>query len=269
MMDDRSAAIAASVERHAYRQRLDVFLASRDAARGLMADALEEAPSLAGAVDAASTVADYADEAIAIVTEEYRPKLECSAGCSYCCRKPGVLVTVPELLRIAVHLRDAFAAGALDAVRARARDYVERLDGRSFDEPTDESFPCPLLDDDRCSVYALRPLTCRGYNSTSSSACEQAHASGGATVPLFALIKDASDGATVGTATALRDAGLNDALVDLGTALDVLLRRDLVDVERIAGDAEVLAPAINATWVRQMWVQVREAARQIGVKVRP
>jgi Fe-S-cluster containining protein len=262
-----SDAFTREVERRAAAQRLDVFLSSRDAGEAIARTALEGGISLPCLIGMASDTADYADEAIAIVREEYRPRLDCAAGCSYCCRKPGVLVSIPELLRIVEHVRATFDSAALAELRERARAYVERLGGRSFDAPTTESFPCPLLRDDRCSAYDLRPLTCRGYNSTSVDACRQAHESTEALVPIFVAIKDVTDGATVGAAHRLREIGFNDALVDLGTALHLALDGDERFAEAVAEGASALRPAENASWVGEMWSRVRETARDLGIEI--
>src|SRR6266850_23389 len=220
---DRADVFAREVERRAHAQRLEVFLSSRDAGRALAADALSNGISTARLITLAGDAARYADAAIEIVNEEYRPRLDCKEGCSYCCCKPGVLISIPELLRILERLTTTLDPDGIAAVRDRAASYTRQLNGRSFDEPTDESIPCPLLNDGRCSVYEVRPLTCRGYNSTSVDACRRAHESGNALVPIFSLIKDVTDATTVGAATALRDVGFNDALVDLGTALHIAL----------------------------------------------
>ena len=187
MTHDPSDAFAHEVQRRAYGQRLEVFVGSRDAGHTLTHDGLEEGISLRRLIDTSRDLSEYADQAIAIVRAEYHPRLDCREGCSYCCRKPGVLVTVPELLRIVQHVQDTFDAETASAVRERARRYVQQLAGRSFDEPTDESVPCPLLSDERCTVYEIRPLTCRGYNSTSVDACRKAHGSTNVLVPIFAF----------------------------------------------------------------------------------
>jgi Fe-S-cluster containining protein len=268
MTHESSDAFAHEVERRAYSQRLDVFLSSRDAGLNFTADAITDGVSLQHLITAAGDVSGFADEAIAIVTEEYRPPLDCQAGCSFCCRKPGVLVTLPEFLRILQHVRETFDAADLARVRENAAHYVQQLGGRSFDAPTPESFPCPLLTGDgRCNVYEIRPHTCRGYNSTSVEACRQAHESTDVLVPVFALIKDVSDGATVGAATALRQAGSTASLVDLGTALDIAFERGERFAESVAAGGDELEGAQNRTWVDDLWAQVRETARSIGVDV--
>src|SRR5262245_15301072 len=266
-MSDPQEAFAYEVERRAYQQRLEVFVGSRDAGISLTADGLSQGVSVRSLVDTAADLCGYADQAIAIVRDEYRPRLECKEGCSYCCRKPGVLVTVPELLRVLEHVRAAFDDEMIAALRERARGYVQQLAGRSFNDPTSESMPWPLLVGERWSGYESRPLTCRGYNSTSVDACRRAHDSIGAFVPIFALIKDVTDGTTVGMATRLRELAFNHALVDLGTALSIALDTGDGFAEAIAGGRDALAPAQNATWADEMWDHVRQTAQQIGVRI--
>jgi uncharacterized protein len=267
MSRDAPEAFEYEVERRAYQQRLEVFVGSRDAGHNLTVDGLSEGVSVRSLVATAAALTEYADLAMAIVSEEYRPHLDCKDGCSYCCRKPGVLVTVPELLRVLDRVRSTFDDEMTAALRERARGYVRQLAGRSFNDPTDESFPCPLLVDERCSVYESRPLTCRGYNSTSVDACRRAHDSAGAFVPIFALIKDVTDGTTVGAATRLREIAFNHSMVDLGTALDIALDSGEGFGSALADGSDALAPAQNATWADDLWNRVRQTANEIGVRL--
>lgn len=260
-------AFAREVERRAQTQRVEVFLSSRDAGRAAAADALANGISTRSLIELAGAAAEYADAAIEIVNDEYRPRLDCQEGCSYCCCKPGVLISIPELLRILDRVTATLDAAGVAAVRERAAQYVRQLNGRSFDEPTDESIPCPLLSNGRCSVYEVRPLTCRGYNSTSVDACRQAHQSRHVLVPIFSVIKDVTDGTTVGAATGLRELGSNDALVDLGTALHIALEAGGERSDAIAGGAEALLAAQNSSWVGELWTRVRETARQLDLRV--
>ena len=255
----------ADVERAAYRQRLDVFLTSRDAGNQLTSDALRAGITLRTVVAAAADVAHYADDALAIVHEEYHPRIDCREGCAYCCRKPGVLASVPELLRILHHVRSTFDADTVAALAERARRYVSQMAGRSVNDFVNESVPCPLLVDERCSVYDVRPLVCRGYNSTSVDACRRAHEDARVTIPIFTALKDVTDGATVGAAQRLNVLGFKDAMLDVGTALNVALSAGDGFVEAAAETGEGFAPAEHPTWVADLWTRVRETARQLGI----
>jgi Fe-S-cluster containining protein len=255
----------AVAEREAYRQRLDVFLASRDVGETLTYERLRNGIRLDAVISAAGDVARYADEALAIVEDEYRPRLHCQENCFYCCCKPGVLATIPEFLRLLDHVRSTFTAEAVEALIDRARRYAAQIDGRSFDDLVDELVPCPLLVDGRCSAYEVRPLVCRGYNSTNVDACRAASRDSTVTIPIFAVLKDVTDGATVGAAQCLDAQGLNGALIDLGTALHIALSAGDEFVTAVVDGAPVLAAAENSSLVPEMWVSVCETARQVGI----
>lgn len=259
--------LSAHAEREAYRQRLDAFLASRDASNTLTLDALRAGVRLETVVSAAAAVADFADEALAIVSDTYRPPLQCREGCSYCCRKPGVLTSVPDLLRLLSYVRATFDADSRCALQNRARRYAAQIHGRSFDASTNDSVPCPLLVEGRCSVYEVRPLVCRGYNSTDVDACRRAHEDARQLVPMFAMLKDVTDGAAVGAGQRLRAAGCSDAMVDLGSALQIALDAGDGFSTAILEDSTALAPAQNPTWVADLWARVRATAHEVGVEV--
>ena len=243
-----------------------MFLASRDVAKTLTLDSLRSGIRLKTVISAAANVAQYADEALAIVHDEYRPPLHCKEGCWYCCCKPGVLTSIPDLLRILDRIRSTFGADDVTALEERARRYAAQMEGRRFDDLVDESVPCPLLVDGRCSVYEVRPLVCRGYNSTNVDACRNAHQDADVLIPTFSVLKDVTDGATVGAAQCLRPAGFNDSLVDLGTALNIALAAGDGFSETIIDGGAALLPAENSSWVADLWTRVCETARQVGIK---
>lgn len=266
MSHDLESAVAREAERRATEQRLAIFLGSHDAAASFVRDSVDAKVSPGNLIDTARRVAQYADDAIAIVNDEYRPRLECKEGCSYCCCKPGVLTSIPELLRILEYVQ-TLPPRTVEAIQRRAEQYVRKLAGRHFDAAFEESVPCPLLSDGRCSAYDVRPLTCRGYNSTSVDACRRAHATADPIVPIFAPIKDVTDGATVGAAMALREFGVSDSLVDLGTALNIALGAGGGFAEEVAEGCAALNGARNTSWVKEMWTQVSQIARHFGLDV--
>jgi Fe-S-cluster containining protein len=263
-MSARVDQLTVEVERIAFRRRLETFFASRDAGRSLTTDSLTRGIRLQAIVSAAASVAEFADEALAIVQEEYRPRLHCKDGCHYCCCKPGVLASIPELLRVLERVHSTFSVADVVALRERAKTYGGQVAGKNVNDPIDESVPCPLLVDGRCSVYDVRPLVCRGYNSTDVDACRNAHSDRSARVPIFAMLKDVTDGATVGAAQSLKAAGFNDSLIDLGTALQLALASGDAFFQSIMEDHAVLAPAENSSWVTELLNEVQRAARQVG-----
>jgi len=177
------------------------------------------------------------------------------------------LTSVPELARILEHVRTTFSPDAIASLKARARRYAEQMEGRRVEDPLNESVPCPLLVEGRCSAYEVRPLICRGYNSTNVDACRKAHDNADVLVPTFAILKDVTDGATVGAAQRLKAAGFNDSMVDLGTALNIALAGGDGFAEAIVHGSADLTPAENPSWAAELWGAVRKTAQSVGRKI--
>lgn len=263
--DEPEAAI--DVERMVYRRRVEVFLAGREAGETLTQDALREGVSVDALIDAAIGSAVFADEALRVLDEEYQPAIECREGCAYCCCKPGVLVTVPEVFRILREVRGTWDPGKVAALQVRAARYAALMHGRHFNDFVSDSVPCPLLVDGRCSIYEVRPLVCRGFNSTSADACRQAHEQSERLIPMFAILKDATDGTTVGMAQHLGKAGLTSAVVDLGTALHIALESGEELGVALVQPGSPLVAAEDSSWVADLWNRLREIAREVDIEV--
>jgi Fe-S-cluster containining protein len=89
----------------------------------------------------------------------------CAAGCDFCCYLP-VDVLAPEAFRIATHLEQTRSPEELATV-------VYRLGAQGqYDFGVR---PCVFLANGRCSIYAVRPMVCRSYNSLSKERCEAYH----------------------------------------------------------------------------------------------
>lgn len=93
---------------------------------------------------------------------------DCKAGCSHCCTL-RIETVAPEIFLLARHLKRQPA----DAVSA----LIEKLDGHSERARNvrmeDFFLPCPLLVNDKCSVYDLRPTMCRKYFSMDVEECKK------------------------------------------------------------------------------------------------
>jgi Fe-S-cluster containining protein len=78
----------------------------------------------------------------------------------------------PEVFLVASHLRQERKNDFADVIgRIRAADLTTR--GLSSMERAIRRLPCGLLNDRLCSVYSVRPSSCRGFTSTSVKACEK------------------------------------------------------------------------------------------------
>lgn len=93
----------------------------------------------------------------------------CTEGCHDCCHL-RVVATQHEVCTIAWALR---LRPDREQIAARAQDARKRVEGLDDTARALAKVRCPLLgDDNRCAVYAVRPMACRGWNSMSREACE-------------------------------------------------------------------------------------------------
>ncbi|ROZ62574.1 YkgJ family cysteine cluster protein [Ramlibacter sp. WS9] len=114
-------------------------------------------------------------------------RVSCASGCGACCRNlveisqvearriADVVAALPEPRRATVESRFAHAkerleqAGLLERLRVRdewtPQEYAAQVDSYFA-----LNAPCPFLEEESCSIYEERPITCREYLVTSHPA---------------------------------------------------------------------------------------------------
>ncbi len=193
---------------------------------------------IAVATDAVSR----AGEAMARALVEQPPMrpLACREGCAWCCQKV-VGTTVPEVMRIAQALHETLEPGERAALLDRLVQHdVER---RSQDSWTAARLPCPLLVNQRCSVYPLRPLTCRGFHSSDARQCERhAKERGAPPGPVHGAQQRAATLILDGMRSGLSECRLSNDLLELTAALRIALTIPAA-AERWLNGEPVFAPA--------------------------
>lgn len=95
----------------------------------------------------------------------------CTEGCDHCCYQV-VGVTAAEALTIFEHLRQTRSDAEIERLASRAAELHERTRGLSSVERFSPEHPCLFLEAGRCSIYEVRPLSCRGMNSLDAGECE-------------------------------------------------------------------------------------------------
>ena len=101
----------------------------------------------------------------------------CAAGCSHCCHLT-VEVSAPEASLIAAHLRATESPKRQAQIAAQVRTTALRVRGLSPEERVRAAVPCALLHEGQCSVYDVRPLGCRSWNSRDAGVCAKVMADG-------------------------------------------------------------------------------------------
>jgi hypothetical protein len=146
--------------------------------------------------------------------------VECRKGCSFCCHLK-VTATPLEVIRIAATIDTQRHSKVLATAEATA--------GLDVGQRLARKIPCPLLIEGACSVYTVRPLTCRALLSLSASICERQFEVGNAqddpqVVPSPLTPRLLSASLINGQIAALRDLGLASHPVELVSALAALER---------------------------------------------
>jgi len=139
-----------------------------------IASKLEDRKGESEVISAAVAAAGAMDGTLAAIWPASALKPACKRGCSYCCTV-RVSVTIPEVIRVAVHARHTLGAEQLAGVMKRARDNARRTHGT-----TNLGYPprlaCAFLGEDQsCLVHAARPLVCRREHSLDVAQCKRGY----------------------------------------------------------------------------------------------
>jgi Fe-S-cluster containining protein len=161
-------------DRRAPRDAEGLEFEGRRAQRLQTAEILNQGRTPLQVIEVAKTAANLADQAIrtAMARVPPQPPIACQEGCAWCCHKL-VGTTIPEVIRIVEYLRDKLSTDELQATQERIIQTDEQRRSLKEDRWKAARLPCSLLVNNRCSVYPVRPVTCRGYNSSDPKACER------------------------------------------------------------------------------------------------
>jgi Fe-S-cluster containining protein len=192
-----------------------------DGVRQAAGEALKGRVTAASAEEATGRAVDFAEGVTRVQLETSPPEraIACVEGCAWCCHFP-VAVSPSEVIRIADRLRATRSPAEQAALHARVAEADER---RRSDPGAVARTPCPLLDGSRCSVYEVRPLSCRGCNSFDAGACERAYFSGRGHMPMYNAQYEIHSSALAGLLYGLRDRRLDCRPLELVAALRLAL----------------------------------------------
>lgn len=134
----------------------------------------------------------------------------CAAGCSYCCSSHITLMP-QEAFNIALHMARNFPEDIFEELSGLCCGIASELEKMSLAEFAGKYFrSCPLLVDDKCSIYDVRPVLARNWISTDLKACIASYESGNTiTVPQNSLIMVQKELIYAGAAAYLDGFGIN------------------------------------------------------------
>jgi len=130
-------------------------------------------PALAGVVALArDMMAATSRLADALLARAPAGAVACRAGCDHCCYQI-VGVTPPEALAIFDHLSQTRSDGELARFAAQVSRRRAETRGLSAGERFSPAHPCVFLETGRCTIYDVRPLSCRAMNSLDAGECQR------------------------------------------------------------------------------------------------
>lgn len=176
---------------------------------------------------------NYAD---GLVADLGTSELACRKGCFWCCSEK-VALSIPEVFYIANYLDDSLPPAELTRMKEKIRRAARQVAGMSETKRRKAQIFCPLLVDGKCSVYVVRPLTCRGYNSLDESVCEKLYLNQQiATFPYSFTMKEFVYTVFYGISEGANQADLQPNAVELITALDFVFNNPDAESRWLRGE---------------------------------
>jgi hypothetical protein len=121
--------------------------------------------------DAARMALEFVDGLNRELIQQRGVKLACCEGCGICCSL-RIDVFAHEVFLIAHHIRNHFTADEMADLMVRLEAHVEKVGPLTPFEHVTQNIVCPFLQSGRCTVYAVRPHTCRRHHSQDLAACQ-------------------------------------------------------------------------------------------------
>ena len=99
-------------------------------------------------------------------------QIACKDGCSFCCRNNRVEVFFPEIVTISDFLIQTHSNPSLERIKRKLHQRLFQSGESSVDIPSSYHRECAFLENDRCSIYNVRPANCRQFHSIDVKVCE-------------------------------------------------------------------------------------------------
>lgn len=165
------------------------------------------------------------DAMAGLIASTLTPPLACKAGCFYCCHyKVGA--RAEEVFQIVDYVRTKFSAPRLQRLQEDVARNAATMRSKTNEEQLAANLPCPLLDNGQCSVYAVRPASCRKFHATDVAGCKQSFDEPGNLSISHSMVPGllhTGDAHVKGLRQAFADAGYDGNTYELNAALAAAL----------------------------------------------
>lgn len=151
--------------------------------------------------------------------------VDCKLYCTFCCHNQ-VSLTPLEIILIIDYIKNNFTKEEIKDLKLRVDSLDKSVKGMNALERKKSKKSCALLVDNKCSVYSVRPLACKGWNSMSAKDCETAFNSGqDMNIQAFSPPLVITNSVSVGISNTLHNQGLNSDNLELNSALKIALEK--------------------------------------------
>lgn len=171
----------------------------------------------------------------------------CKKGCAFCCHT-RVSTSIPEVLVIADILSTHLSIPQKEDLLCRMERLIRSGAPHTIDWWAKTATPCPFLadpPDSICTIYDIRPFTCRSHHSLCAADCKAAFTNRTASpIPCYPVLRRGVDLFTAAFIIATRSAGLFAAQVAFIPALFLALQDPSAAERWMAGEELFFAATI-------------------------
>lgn len=184
----------------------------------------------------AHVMQQFAEAAKAVAVPD---DVECKAGCAYCCHT-RVSTSIAEVFVIAEQLRVNLSPEVFAVVKNQICSLAKQDDTTNLDWWLNNAVPCPFLGGDEgnlCTIYEIRPFTCRSHHSTSVADCKQGFEERRAMeIPCFPVLRRGVDLYSAAFVAGMRKQGMASYEVGFIAALAIALSDEAASERWLAGE---------------------------------
>lgn len=119
-------------------------------------------------------ILSIAEKEVFVEAFNSNPKPACHAGCSHCCHL-RVVAYAHELVAIHRYVNSKLSTQKRLEITERIRNQYEKIKDLTEAEHFVVNVECPFLENHKCSIYPVRPMTCASYHSCSEAVCKQSY----------------------------------------------------------------------------------------------
>lgn len=152
-------------------------------------------------------------------------KIDCKVNCTFCCHNQ-VSITSIEIILIVEYIKNNFSSEETTQLKDRINQLDKLTGNMNAFQRKKAKQPCALLVDNKCSVYPVRPLACKGWNSLNVQDCETAFNSDTES-DIKTLIAPIviTNSVSLGISNSLKQVQLNSDVLELNAALKIALSK--------------------------------------------